>query len=215
MVQIQTGDCEKEKSEKILQPQKEEVSLQLPGKIAGDPLNRNECELPNQETSDVTDEYDSTVDFSNDEPGNNLPEKPVPAEDIMTTLTNLLERRFQFLNFERKKEQPKEKDLTSSKFKFYCTRCCQLQTCTLNQSHQQAAYAWAFIFIISGGILWSWLPFVLQDFRERAIRCPKCEKLLWIDKHKMAVRTERLFLVLLIVDFLILISIAFYNLFII
>ena len=97
-------------------------------------------------------------------------------------------------------------------FKFYCSRCCQQSSYVSIQTYQDSAYAWAFLFLVSAGILWSWLPFAMRDFRQTTVCCTRCRSILRIYKQKISAASEKLFLFLLTVDFLTLISFALCNL---
>lgn len=94
-----------------------------------------------------------------------------------------------------------------------CSSCNKSNNIQVETSFQGAAYAWGFIFLISGGILWSWVPFVLDDFKRKVFRCSQCTKIIKDSKMKSRQSTEKLFCFLLVMDILILATIAFYFLF--
>ena len=94
----------------------------------------------------------------------------------------------------------------------FCDECNNLGPTLLKTTFQSAAYAWAFIFLISGGILWSWVPFVLDDLQQTSCLCLQCNKKLTVCKPKIRRSTEKLFCFLLVIDILILTIIIFYTL---
>ena len=97
--------------------------------------------------------------------------------------------------------------------KVFCNNCQQYGFASLERTLQTSAYAWSFIFFIFiTGILWSWLPFVLEDFKQTTYYCRNCKKKLQTDKQKIKKQTENLFSLLLGIEVLLLLAFSVYNL---